>query len=97
MGCGQEMEYSLSGFLSKLALNKLDTLLIEEKKFPGHSPSLLQPSVSNLGFEESACIKARPKVFFQAQRISKFSVLVPCDKDGYLQFFWFKLFQVSYF
>ena len=23
MGCGQKMEYSLSGFLSKLALNKL--------------------------------------------------------------------------
>ena len=43
--------------------------------------------MSSLGFEESACIKARPRVFFQAQRISKFSVLVPCDGDGYSQFF----------
>ena len=30
MGCGQKMEYSLSGFLSKLALNNLVVLLIEK-------------------------------------------------------------------
>ena len=49
----------------------------------------MQPSLSSLGFEESACTKARPRVFFQAQRISKFSVLVLRDKDGYSQFLWF--------
>ena len=37
--------------------------------------------------------KSQAKSFFQAQRISKFSVLVPRDKDGYSQFLWFKLFQ----
>ena len=83
--------------VSQKASFKNLVVLVIEKIIPGHSPSLLQPSVSSLGFEESACIKARSRVFFQAQRISKFSVLVPRDKDGYSQFLWFKLFQVSYF
>ena len=43
--------------------------------------------MSSLGFEESACIKARPIVFFQAQRISKFSVLVPVIKMDIHNFF----------
>ena len=47
MGCGQKMEYSLRGFLSKLALNKLVVLI--EKIIPRPFPISFAAKCVKLG------------------------------------------------
>ena len=91
------MEYSLSGFLSKLALNKLGSTTNWKNIFQAIFPISFAAKCVKLGLWRVGMYKSQAQSFFQAQRISKIGVLVPRDKDGYSQFLWFKLFQVSYF